>query len=266
MYTKDENIYLFDNGKIRTICKNVWSYKVLYGKFLMFEKDDLFVFDSVKNTLTKVNIDKSYLNKMISYSINLSNKIAFISRDDIYLLDNKVEKLYVLSESDETLYSVDWLDNDNLLLLIESSYFHMPVLDYFRFEISNNELLGYNNNPRYYIIRNKYNYFYNTAGFYISEKLTGDVVKHYFLSLIGFDVSYDEKLGVYSVRDKVIVINFETDEKEEFNISDVKNIKISFDDRYLLLHMEDKTVNILDMKTKNVIKFALNVDFICWML
>ncbi|MEM3858001.1 MAG: hypothetical protein QW478_01200 [Candidatus Micrarchaeaceae archaeon] len=266
LYIKDYCLFLFDNGNIKKIHDNVQMSLKNNNKYLIFKSNDgIFVFGSDK--IEKLNIDQKLLIYNLSFAIDSSKKIVFSDGTNIYSLKNSI--IYSISGHDELIEKLDWLDNNNILLTLEE--YDNPYFVYERLKISAEKTIEYKRKNGNYIIRDKYIYFYDRFGIYICEKLTGKIITYFNFPIVSFDISYDEKLAVFSTKDKIIILNVETQTpQKEIYIDNVIDINLSFDKKYLLIKKRENdfyaAIKIVDINTETIIDFIFNVDFICWII
>src|SRR5579875_4101982 len=97
LYIKDNNLFMFDNGKIKLLYRNLGSLK--YNKnFLIFVSKDkinnnLYVFDAIKNRIRIININDNI--HYYSFDISSKGRITLSDGKNLYLLNNnKLVKMY----------------------------------------------------------------------------------------------------------------------------------------------------------------------------
>ncbi|MEM3858488.1 MAG: hypothetical protein QW478_03670 [Candidatus Micrarchaeaceae archaeon] len=127
LYIKDNSLFLFDNGKIKLLYSDLKSLKY-NKKFLIFVSKDknnnnLYIFDAIKNNFKKVTVDNIH---NYSFAINLKGKVTLEDGKNLYLLNNKLEKIYESTSYKIYIENIDWLTDDIILMHIDGYYFHIP--------------------------------------------------------------------------------------------------------------------------------------------
>ncbi|MEM3858487.1 MAG: hypothetical protein QW478_03665 [Candidatus Micrarchaeaceae archaeon] len=119
-----------------------------------------------------------------------------------------------------------------------------------------------------YIIRDKNIYVYNDDEFNVFDIQTKENHEYTF-RFISVDVSYDEKTIIYSTNNKIILLNVEDNTTKEFNISNVVKLKVSIDNKYLLIGINVNnfiSVKILNITNNQISDFVENVTDFFWMI
>ncbi|MEM3858626.1 MAG: hypothetical protein QW478_04365 [Candidatus Micrarchaeaceae archaeon] len=270
LYIKDNNLFMFDNGKIKLLYSKFKSLK--YNKnFLIFVSKDktnnnLYVFDAIKNRFRIININDNI--HYYSFDISSKGRITLSDGKNLYLLNNnKLVKMYENTNYKERIIDVNWLNDGKILIYLSCYFFHISIEIFDIFNINTNQYenlihdLGYK-----HIIRDKNLYIYNDNEFESFNNMSYEEHK-YALQFNSVDVSYDEKLIVYSTNDKIVLLNVDNNSTKEFNIRNVIKLNISIDNKYLLIAINDInniTVKILNITNGDLIDFVEGVtDFFC---
>ncbi|MEM3858145.1 MAG: hypothetical protein QW478_01920 [Candidatus Micrarchaeaceae archaeon] len=265
VYAKTNNIFIFD-GKLKKLINDfVYDTNIsVNNQFLIFQDiNNIFIFNSLENTITNVELN---LRHYLVLAVSESKKFAYAYEDKVYLFDNNTSTLIYTSEKDEIVNNIGWINNNSLLINVETEEDGEEYYINREIQIDTKDVYEYPQfNTSNFIIRDKNIYFYDNYSFYIYNKLTDKVILKSYFHNYALDISYDEKFAVYSTKEKIVFFYFETDEKKEFEIGNIIQIRISLDNKYLLAKNIRNSVKIIDINSETVVDFIYNVNFMCFM-
>ncbi|MCW1309966.1 MAG: hypothetical protein QXP04_04705 [Candidatus Nanoarchaeia archaeon] len=205
-----------------------------------------------------------------SFDISTKGRITLSDGKNLYLLNNnKLVKMYENTNYKERIIDVNWLNDGKILIYLSCYFFHISIEIFDIFNINTNQYenlihdLGYK-----HIIRDKNLYIYNDNEFESFNNMSYEEHK-YALQFNSVDVSYDEKTIIYSTNNKIILLNVEDNTTKEFNISNVVKLKVSIDNKYLLIGINVNnfiSVKILNITNNQISDFVENVTDFFWMI
>lgn len=280
VFTKNNSFYLFDNGKTQKIADEI-KYIKKKDNFVIFVTTlGSFFYDFINNKIEKINIEDNWLisfvkyiyslfgtnvvesnaEKYLDFSINKNRDIVYTNGQNIYLIKDSIVNL-IYHEEDKYSYilSVDWIDNDNLLLkILVDKITIYPYVVIKKFNVDAKKSLILNDDCECYIVRDKYIYFYNFCYFVVVNKITGEQIRKYIINFNSIDISYDEKFAVVASYKDIIFLDIEKGEQLKYNI-DVVEAKFSHDNKFLLLRTKYKELKVFDIETKSIFDFAFDM-------
>src|SRR5579875_3523027 len=133
VFTKNNALYLFDNGKIQKIADEIKYIKKKDNFVIFVTLLDSFFYDFITNKIEKINIEdnwsfsfvkyiysffnslfgtkdvESNVEKYFDFSINKNRDIAYTNKQDIYLIkDPYIDIIYHEEDKYNYILSIDW--------------------------------------------------------------------------------------------------------------------------------------------------------------